>query len=249
MYRITCLAALAAALLTGAAARASDPIGGYALVDKVVFDEPGAPLTAQIWGTFCLATERGGNAYSAPQRGYLFYKVIDGKEQVCRKEWNDLKRAAGTGQVIGFGSSFDLKALGTVRKANETPERPDLYPLANGLIKVREDADYGPIRNLLTFPAPLDPDYGTLVPPGQTTLVVRNVLDPKHAKAKYVFELEGGGTKEEATVDPGTKETKWTPKTPLKAGEKYTWKVYATEGSWKSPVATSTIVVKGPPKG
>jgi hypothetical protein len=245
MYRFACLLALAA-LVAGSAARASDPIGAYTVVDKVVLEPADAPTAIQIWGSFALATEQRGSTYGEPVRGYMYYKAPSGKEDVCRKEWNDLKKAAGTEQVIGFGSRYERSAIGKVRKANEKPESPDNYPLGNGLTKVEDNADYPPIGKLLGLPAPQMPAEGDLVPPGEFTLVVRNVIDKKHGKAKYVFELEGkGGDKEEATVEAGDKETKWTPKMKLKAGEKYTWRVKATEGDWKGPVATSTFVTKG----
>jgi hypothetical protein len=251
MYRIAVLAALAVTLTASGAAWASDPIGGYMLVEKVVVEPSDAPKTIQIWGSFALAKEKGGKSYADPEHGYLYYTVPTGKEEVCRKEWNDLKKAADTGQVIGFGSSYELDKLGKVRKGNVKPESPDAYPVANGLTKVEEKDEGGfrnwaPIRNLLAYPAPKEPGEGSLVPPGERTLTVRNILDKKHAKAKYVFEIEGeSGSKEEATVDAGEKETKWTPKLKLKAGEKYTWRVRAKEDDWKGPVATSTIVVKG----
>jgi hypothetical protein len=247
MYRIACLAALAAAVGISAA-QGSNPIGGYVTVDKVVLDSNDAPTTIQIWGSVTLASQVKGYTYSTPERGYLYYKAPPGKEEVCRREWNDLKKAAGTGQVIGFGSSYDFKALGKVRKGGTKPEMPDTYPLGNGLVKIGEETEYSPVRSLLALPAPAEPGDGDLVPPGETTLTVRNIRDKKHTKVQYVFELEGAGAKEEGKVAAGEKETKWTPKTPLKAGEKYTWKVHATDGSWNGPVATSTIVVKGPPK-
>jgi hypothetical protein len=251
MYRIACLlavAAVAAVAARGSAYPPKDPVGGYLIVDKVVLEPSDAPTTIQIWGSFALATERGGYAYGAPERGYLYYKAPAGKEDVCRKEWNDLKKAAGTAQVIGFGNSYDLQSIGKVRKPKlgENPESPDTYPVGTGLVKVGEDTDHTPVRNLLSLPVPKDPGDVSLVPPGEITLIVRNIPDKKHAKAKYVFELEGAsGGKEEATVEAGDKETKWTPKMKLKAGEKYTWRVRATEGDWKGPVATSSIVVKG----
>ncbi|MEP6903524.1 MAG: glycoside hydrolase family 3 N-terminal domain-containing protein [Actinomycetota bacterium] len=37
------------------------------------------------------------------KRGYLYYSLKQGKEEVCRKEWADLKARAGTDQIIGFG--------------------------------------------------------------------------------------------------------------------------------------------------
>jgi hypothetical protein len=246
MVRIACLLAVAAALVVGGAAHASDPIGGYLLVDKVVLEPSDSPTTIQIWGSFALAKEKRGEAYSESVRGYLYYKAPSGKEDVCRKEWNDLKKAAGTGHVIGFGNRYDLMSIGKIRKASEKPESPDPYPLANGLVKTEDNSDYLPIRTLRALPAPQTPADGDLVAPGEITLVINNMADKSHAKAKYVFELQGAsGLKEEATVEAGDKETKWTPKMKVKAGEKYTWRVYATEGEWKSPVATSGFVVKG----
>jgi hypothetical protein len=246
MYRIACVLALATALVLGGAARASDPIGGYVIVDKVVLDPADAPTTIQIWGSFALATQPGGRAYGDPARGYMYFKIPTGKEDVCRKEWADLKKAAGTGQIIGFGSSYEFKKLGTVRKAAEKPETPDNYPLGNGLVKFNDDTDIAPDRGLRSLPAPQTPADGDLVPPGEITLVVRNIADKTRTKLKYVFELEGSsGDKEEGTVEAGDKTTKWTPKLKLKAGEKYTWRVKATEGDWKGTVATSGFTVKG----
>ncbi len=245
MHRNVYWLALAAAFLVATTARASDPIGGYLLVDKVILEPADAPMTIQIWGSFSLATEKGGHAYGPPQRGYLYYKAPSGKEEVCRKEWNDLKKAAGTSQVVGFGSSYDLKGLGKARKANEKPESPDVYPVGNGLVKIPRDGNEVAF-SVLALPAPETPLEGDLVPPGEITLAIRNMADKTHAKPKYVFELESAaGSKEEATVDAGDKETKWTPKLKLKPGEKYTWRVRAADGDWKGPVATSTFVVKG----
>jgi hypothetical protein len=245
MYRFACLTACLAMLLAATTARASDPIGGYMIVDRVSLDDPVAPTTIQIWGSFTLATSRGGNSYSTPERGYLFYKAPAGKETVCRREWNDIKRAVGTSQVLGFGSSYEFKAMGRVRHATERPDAPDVYPVANGLVSVPENSDYAPVQNLRSLPTPLSPTAGELVPPGQIILVVRNMLNTKHPKAKYVIELDGGGAKEEATIAAGEKETKWMPKMSLKAGEKYTWKVRAVDGLWTGPEAQATFVVKG----
>ena len=246
MYRSACMLALATALWVGGAVRASDPIGGYLIVDKVVLEPADAPTTIQIWGSFALAKGQPGDDYSDPMRGYLYFKAPSGKEDVCRKEWNDLKKVAGTGQAIGFGSRYDPKTLGKVHKASEKPEAPDAYPLANGLTKIESDDNYEPIRNFARCRRLQTPAEGDLVPPGTLTLVVKNMLDKKHSKAKYVFELEAtSGGKEEGTVEAGDKETKWTPKLKLKAGEKYTWRVRAVEGEWKGPVATSSFVVKG----
>src|SRR6266550_6236515 len=39
---------------------------------------------------------------SPAERGYLYFKIAPGKEEITRKEWADLKAVAGTGQGIGF---------------------------------------------------------------------------------------------------------------------------------------------------
>jgi hypothetical protein len=245
MYRIALVLAVATVLMTGGFVGASDPIGGYMIVDKVVLEPADAPTTIQIWGAVALAKGEHGDDYSAPVRGYLYYKTPSGKEDVCRKEWNDLKKAAGTPQIIGFGSRYNLKAFGKVRKANEKPETPDNYPLGNGLVKIGEDDDFMPFNNLRALAAPQKPAEGDRVPPGEVTLVTRSMIDKKHAKAKYVFELEAAsGGKEEGTVEAGDKETKWTPKMKLKAGEKYTWRVRAVEGEWQGPVVAISFVAK-----
>ena len=73
-------------LLFGAcqlSALASDPIGIYALVDKVVF-EPNekAPERIQVWGAFAIA-EGYGSTYDKAQRGFLYYKLNEKKPEVC----------------------------------------------------------------------------------------------------------------------------------------------------------------------
>jgi hypothetical protein len=56
--------------LLGGVARASDPVGVYALVEKVVL-EPNekAPERIQIWGAFSLASTVDRDSYEAPARG------------------------------------------------------------------------------------------------------------------------------------------------------------------------------------
>jgi len=138
-------------LLLGAChlnALASDPIGIYALVDKVVF-EPNekAPERIQVWGAFAIA-EGYGVTYDKAQRGYLYYKLNEKKPDVCRKEWADLKSVAGTGQIVGFGSRFEEK--GSLRQTDAKAEKPDTYPLGFGMTKVAK-RDYKPINELLAL--------------------------------------------------------------------------------------------------
>jgi hypothetical protein len=117
---------------------ASDPVGVYAIVQKVVF-EPNdkAPERIQIWGAFALAdTVRGGNSYTRPQHGYLYYSLPKGKESTALKEWADFKAVAGTGQGIAFGSRR-YPMLVKVRPDSEKPASPDSYSpdssFANGI--------------------------------------------------------------------------------------------------------------------
>jgi hypothetical protein len=130
-------------------ALASDPVGVYALVDKVVF-EPNdtSPQSIQIWGAFAIAQGRG-DTYRDAQRGYLYYKVNPDKPDACRKEWKDLKSVAGTGQIVAFASRYGAK--GTLRKKNAKAQNPDVYPVEMGLTKVTEKTDYTPIKQLLAL--------------------------------------------------------------------------------------------------
>jgi len=126
-------------------ALASNPIGIYALVDKVVFEPSEAnPERIQVWGAFAIA--EGGYTYKDAERGYLYYKVNPDKPTACHNEWADLKSVAGTGQIVAFGSRYGEK--GTLRKNGAKPERPDVYPVAMGLTKVKEEKDYAPLKQL-----------------------------------------------------------------------------------------------------
>jgi len=127
-------------------ALASDPVGVYALVDKVVF-EPNetSPERIQIWGAFAIA-EGYGYTYKNAERGYLYYKMNPEKPNACRNEWADLKSVASTGQIVAFGSRYGEKAV--LRKKAAKPENPDVYPVAMGLTKVKEEKDYEPLKQL-----------------------------------------------------------------------------------------------------
>src|SRR5690348_2745074 len=99
MKRIICIAWFSAllALAWQTPARASDPVGAYALIDKVVLEpNADAPTRIQVWGAFTFATEGSGDTYAAPVRGYLYYHAVKGKEDTCRNEWKDMKKIAGT---------------------------------------------------------------------------------------------------------------------------------------------------------
>jgi hypothetical protein len=130
--------------------KASGPIGVYALVDKVAF-EPSSdkPERVRISGVFIVAEERADNStdYSEPQRGYLYFGLPKGKEELARREWEDLKSVAGTRQVVGLGSSWGTKVR--VRKPDEEANPPSDYPMGNGLVKI--NADQPRARALLDY--------------------------------------------------------------------------------------------------
>jgi hypothetical protein len=118
-------------------AYASGPITVYALVDKVDVEQSAdKPERIRISGVFITAEGQSG-AYAAPQRGYLYFSLPPGNEELARREWADLKSIAGTRQVVGLGSSWVATVV--VRKPNEEAKAPDRYPLGNGLVKLNPE--------------------------------------------------------------------------------------------------------------
>ncbi len=143
-------AALLLLALTAFSVRASDPNGIYAYVDKVVLlPNDTAPESIQIFGGFALAKGKG-DEYTSAEAGYVFYKLDPAKTELCRTEWADLKKLAGTGQMVSFGGRY--KTLGTVRKADSKAENPDTYPLGWGINKVKA-SEYKPIKELQALKA------------------------------------------------------------------------------------------------
>lgn len=126
---------LAVLLAIAGAARASDPVGIYALIERVVVEPSiGAPERIQVWGVFALAQPRTADGYSPPSRGYMYFTLVKGKEDVCRKEWADLKKVAGTRQCVAFGRRY--KPTGAVRAGRDPVKDPNPYPLGIGLYKL-----------------------------------------------------------------------------------------------------------------
>jgi hypothetical protein len=114
---------------------ASDPIGLYAVIDKVVVEPAqGQPQRIQVWGVFSLADTRNNDDYGTAEKGYLYYSCPAGQETTCRNEWADLQSVAGKGVGVGFGGRF--VAAGRVRSATDKPESPDVYPIRMGVVKM-----------------------------------------------------------------------------------------------------------------
>jgi hypothetical protein len=130
----------------------SDRTGIYARVDRVVLEpNPTSPERIQIWGAFALASTHNRSSYDTAERGYLYFSLKPGKEDVCRREWADLKALAGTDQVVGFGARSAPRPR--LRKADEKATDPDEYPVNFGLVKLSDNMNhYSPVRELRSIP-------------------------------------------------------------------------------------------------
>jgi hypothetical protein len=143
---------LVLAALSFSQARASDFVGIYGIISRVVF-EPNAdhPERVQVFGVFSVAANTNGSEYLPAQRGYLYFKLPDSRQDLALHEWADLKETAGTQMVIAFsgrlvGPDFPPPR---VRKPDEKRSAPDVYHLGTGTTKVRSDTQYPPVRSLL----------------------------------------------------------------------------------------------------
>ena len=132
LFVLIALIALAVAPL-----RASDPVGCYGIVERVVLEPNDTePTAVQIWGAFALATAPfTGNTYNPVQTGYLYYTCPKGKDSTCLAEWLDMKKSIGKGEVIGFGDRYG-KTTTRLRPATEKATAPDVYPINIGLVKM-----------------------------------------------------------------------------------------------------------------
>jgi hypothetical protein len=142
-------------LLAPAAVLAKNTGAGiYGIIDQITFEpNANAPDVVRISGIFVVPVSPSSGNYQLPQRGYLYLRIRPGMEQAIRNDWNELKRLAGTGQVIGFGeywvpnpkdpSGNPHRSLEvTVHRQSDSAE-PDAYPLPNrkGIIKHAEKND------------------------------------------------------------------------------------------------------------
>ena len=138
------LMALAACVAGTATLLASDFVGVYAVVESVAL-EPNAtaPERVQIRGAFALSEGMRGSNYGAAQRGYLYYSCPPGQQEICRREWADLQSVAGKNTGVGFGARH--LPTGRIRKADETPAAPDVYPIERGIIRLAADHESLPV--------------------------------------------------------------------------------------------------------
>jgi hypothetical protein len=122
----------------------SDPVGVFAVVDKVVLAPDATnPTTIQVWGTFAVSDQKPGDSYQPAVKGYLYYSINPSNERATRAEWADLAGLAGKKAIVGFGAKWSRTPLGKVRCATETPAQPDVYPLGLGVMKTPEQRNTG----------------------------------------------------------------------------------------------------------
>src|SRR4029450_2698334 len=107
--RILLLVVAVTAMVAYTAIAKGGSIGIYAIVDKVVLEPDEAnPERIRIWGTLIVPVRRSSGAHQRPQRGYLYYSLPTGREEVVKREWLELKSVAGTGRAVGFAAFWIL---------------------------------------------------------------------------------------------------------------------------------------------
>jgi hypothetical protein len=160
-------------VLAVGAVRASDPVGVYCLISKVVLaPNDTEPTTVQVWGAFSFAVRRQpgvtmakpaggfgdasiGDVYGPVQVGYLYFTCAKGSDSRCLNEWNDLKSVAGTGKVVGFGGRYTEN--GRIRISTQEIvklDNPDIYPIHMGVVPIGSIPSVfgGQIANRTTYP-------------------------------------------------------------------------------------------------
>jgi hypothetical protein len=145
MLAVLALVALCAA--TGV--DASDRIGVYAVVDKVIFEPPsGPPQRVQLWGAFAIAKRGDAKAYEPVQRGYLYFSIGESRD-LAEREWNDLKTLANGKTIVGFSKRFGQSVR--LRAQTEVPQLPDPYVVDVGVRTMRADTSYAPVQQLVGY--------------------------------------------------------------------------------------------------
>ena len=148
LTRFFVLAAIAL-LFSGATVSASDPVGLYALIDKVKFEpSDDKPERIVISGAFSVAEGERGEKYKSPEKGYIYFSLPEKKQDVALKEWSDLKSVAGKNEVVGFSTRWGEPAK--VRKEGEAPKNPDVFRTGIGVVRMeKRGSDYPPVKALL----------------------------------------------------------------------------------------------------
>jgi len=147
------LFAACALFLSATASWASDPIGVFAVVEKVTLEPSDtAPERIILHGIFAVADGERGGKYRSPEKGYLYFKLPEKKPEVALKEWSDLKNSAGKKEVIGFSTRYGEPAR--VRPAAEKLKDPEAFRTGFGLVRMdKRPPTYEPIKALMNAAA------------------------------------------------------------------------------------------------
>lgn len=225
-------------------AGASDPVGVYAVLERVEFEPNAAqPERVRLFGWFALS-DVSSREYKEPQHGWLCYSLPADKKDLCRREWKDMEDVAGSGKCLAFG--IRRRELGKVAESKDKLS-PVEYTVAGGLFAIRSDTEYEVIKNLVTIPLAGSPAQDSLEAPGQITLKAINPRGKAHPHCKLVFDLVelSSGTREKSKpIAAEENQTSWSPTMRLKPGERYSWQVEAIDGDWKSRSAETEFQVK-----
>jgi hypothetical protein len=106
--------------------------GGYPpvcmAVERIVWEpDEAAPTRIQIWGSFAFLKE--GTRYGPPVRGYLYYSLLKGHEDECRKQWKDLSQLVAKNHLVTFGMCNQPRVDGDLQQPGEKRVVPTAFPL------------------------------------------------------------------------------------------------------------------------
>lgn len=131
--RVVSLSAVVIFLLLQISLAKNGNIGIYGIVDKVVFEpDENAPERIQIWGLFVVPVPISSGMYRTPQRGILYFSLPPDRKKIAIKEWVELKRRAGSGQILGFTEYWV-----------PNPNDPQGNPHTSLVVYVHEDVPLG----------------------------------------------------------------------------------------------------------
>lgn len=118
--------------------KASTRVGIYAIIDSVTLEPSDyEPERALISGVFVVPVPVSSGLHQSPLRGYLYFSLNHDAPNSTRADWEALRQAAGTGQVVGFGRYWTSCA--NTRLAHT--RLPELPADANCSLEVRVYTD------------------------------------------------------------------------------------------------------------
>ncbi len=95
--------------LWAAPSAASTRVGIYAVIDEVTFEPSDLePDRVLISGTFVVPAPISSGEHGRPQSGLLYFSLNPDSPGPTRTDWRALRKAAGTGEVVGFGQYWML---------------------------------------------------------------------------------------------------------------------------------------------